>query len=168
MTQDTKKMHQPTTASASSEPPESQAERSEAVGVGGSDEATAGPTKNDPNPEVVAKPIRRKFTAKYKMRILEEADQCSAPGDVGRLLRQEGLYSSHLTNWRNARDAVALGALEPKKRGRKPLVSNPATKTIARLEKTNAVLTEKLRQATLIIEIQKKVAALMADNEETQ
>lgn len=168
MTQDTKMMRQPTTATAPSEPPESQAERSEAVDVGGSDGASAAVTQNDANPEVVAKPIRRKFTAKYKMRILDEVDRCSVPGGVGRLLRREGLYSSHLTTWRHARDAGALGALEPKKRGRKRLETNPLAKTVARLEKTNAALAEKLRQANLIIEIQKKVAALMSDDEETQ
>jgi len=71
-----------------------------------------------PNPEVVEKPVRRRFTAEYKRAILKEADRCSA-GEIGALLRREGLYSSHLTSWRRQRDLGELEALSPKKRGRK-------------------------------------------------
>jgi transposase len=168
MTKDAPMMRKPTAPTALAGPPQSEDERSEAVDGGGPAKAAATASKADPNPEVVAKPTRRKFTAKYKMRILAEADACEKTGDIGRLLRREGLYSSHLANWRDARASGVLGALEPKKRGRKPLTTNPLSKTVAQLEKSNAVLTEKLRQAQLIIEIQKKVAALLGESEETQ
>ena len=157
-----------TATSAFAEPPQPEDERSEAVGGGGSAKAVGATSKSDPNPEVIAKPVRRKFSAAYKMRILLEAGQCEQPGDIGRLLRREGLYSSHLGKWRRARAAGALGALEPKKRGRKRLPANSLTTTVTRLEKSNAALTERLRQAHLIIEIQKKVASLMNDKEEIQ
>ena len=73
-----------------------------------------------PDPEVVAKPKRRQFTAQYRLRILEEADRCTQPGEVGRLLRREGLYSSHLTAWRKARRKGSLRELASNKRGAKP------------------------------------------------
>ena len=93
--------------------------RDEAPGAGASH---ARPT---PDPEVVAKPKRRKFTAQYRLRILEEAESCTQPGEVGRLLRREGLYSSHLTEWRRARREGSLQGLTPSKRGRKPAERNP-------------------------------------------
>ena len=74
---------------------------------------------SDPDPEVPAKARRRTFTAKYKLEILTEADGCSKPGEIGKLLRREGLYSSHLSKWRDQREAGALAGLTPKKRGRK-------------------------------------------------
>ena len=80
----------------------------------------AGRPKPTPDPEVVAKPKRRQFTAEYRLRILEEADRCTQPGEVGRLLRREGLYSSHLTTWRRARRKGSLRELAAKKRGAKP------------------------------------------------
>ena len=86
-----------------------------------SDEAPrAGRARPTPDPEVVAKPKRRQFTAEYRLRILEEAERCTQPGEVGRLLRREGLYSSHLTAWRKARRKGSLRELAPKKRGAKP------------------------------------------------
>ena len=78
-----------------------------------------------PDPEVVAKPTRRQFSAEYRLRILEEAERCTRPGEVGRMLRREGLYSSHLTAWRKARRNGSLQGLRPKKRGAKPGESNP-------------------------------------------
>ena len=81
-----------------------------------------------PDPEVVAKPKRRKFTAQYRLRILEEAESCTQPGEVGRLLRREGLYSSHLTEWRRARREGSLQGLTPSKRGRKPAERNPSAR----------------------------------------
>ena len=76
-----------------------------------SDEAPrAGRARPTPDPEVVAKPKRRQFTAEYRLRILEEADRCTQPGEVGRLLRREGLYSSHLTAWRKARRKGSRGS----------------------------------------------------------
>ena len=74
---------------------------------------------NIPDPEVVPKAKRRKFSAEYKLRILDEADKCTEPGQIGALLRREGLYSSHLTTWRRQRGQGVLEALSPKKRGRK-------------------------------------------------
>ena len=91
-----------------------------------SDEAPrAGRARPTPDPEVVAKPKRRQFTAQYRLRILEEAERCAQPGEVGRLLRREGLYSSHLTAWRKARRKGSLRELAPKKRGAKPGERNP-------------------------------------------
>ena len=85
-----------------------------------SDEAPrAGRARPTPDPEVVAKPKRRQFSAEYRLRILEEADRCTQPGEVGRLLRREGLYSSHLTAWRKARRKGSLRELAAKKRGAK-------------------------------------------------
>jgi transposase-like protein len=90
-----------------------------------------------PDPEVPEKKRRRKFTAKYKLRILAEADSCAEPGQLGALLRREGLYSSNLTVWRRQREEGLLDALSPKKRGRKKKPKNPLAAEVARLEKDN-------------------------------
>ena len=111
-----------------------------------------------PSPEVLEKPVRRRFTAEYKRRILAEADACTEPGMLGGLLRREGLYSSHLTTWRRQRDEGALAGLTPKRRGRKAKPKNPLADEVARLQRENQRLQEKLRQAELIIDVQKKVA----------
>ena len=113
------------------------------------------------DPEVPAKPVRRQFTAKYKLRIIEEADACEEPGEVGRLLRREGLYSSHLAAWRKAKRQGELTALEPRKRGRKPRERDRLAEENRRLQRQNARLQEKLRKAELIIEVQGKVAGLL-------
>jgi transposase-like protein len=113
------------------------------------------------DPEVAAKPTRRRFTAKYKLRIIEEADACTEPGEVGRLLRREGLYTSHLAAWRKARLQGGLTALEPKKRGRKPHPRDRLAEENRRLQRENARLQEELRRAELIIEVQGKVAGLL-------
>ena len=105
-----------------------------------------------PNPEVPVKKIRRNFTASYKLRILQEADNCDKLGQIGRLLRREGLYSSHLTNWRRARDKGILQAMQPRKRGRKLKERNPLAGEVARLQKEKRKLENKLKQAELIIE----------------
>jgi transposase-like protein len=91
-----------------------------------------------PDPEVVAKAQRRKFTAEYKLGIVEEADRVTDPGAIGALLRRERLYSSHLVEWRRLRDAGALGALS-KKRGRKP-TRNPLAEIIIDVQKTVSAL----------------------------
>lgn len=109
-----------------------------------------------PEPEVDAKPTRRRFTAAYKLKIVEEADECSE-GEIGALLRREGLYSSHLSTWRRQREEGAIQALG-KKRGRK---AKPRDKEKEQLVRENAKLRRKLEQAEKIIEIQKKVAALL-------
>jgi transposase-like protein len=112
-----------------------------------------------PDPEVVDKPSRRRFTSEYKLRIVEEADRCTEPGEVGRLLRREGLYTSHLAAWRKARRAGSLKALS-KKRGRKP-ERNPLEEKVRKLERENARLEEELHKAHLIIDVQGKVAGLL-------
>jgi transposase len=113
------------------------------------------------DPEVLEKPIRRRFTAEYKLRILREADACSQPGDIGKLLRREGLYSSNLTTWRRQRERGALNGLKANKRGRKASKRNPLLPEVERLRKENQRLAKQLKQANLIIEVQKKVSQLL-------
>ena len=107
--------------------------------------------------EVVARPARRRFTAEYKLRILQEAEHC-APGEVGALLRREGLYSSHLTTWRKQRAAGSRAALAAKKRGPK---ADPQAEALVRLQREHAKLQAKLARADLIIEAQKKLLVLL-------
>ncbi len=107
--------------------------------------------------EVVARPTRRRFTAQYKLSILTEAERC-ASGEVGALLRREGLYASHLTSWRKQRAAGSLAALAGKKRG--PKVDAQAD-ALARLQRENAKLEAKLARADLIIDAQKKLLVLL-------
>jgi len=114
-----------------------------------------------PDPEVVAKPKRRRFTAEYRLRILDEAECCTAPGDVGRLLRREGLYSSHLTAWRKARRDGALRGLSSKKRGAKPKPKNPLEPQVRELEAKVARLEKELHKAHTILDVQGKVAGLL-------
>jgi transposase len=124
---------------------------------------------DQPDPEVSARARRRTFSAAYKARILAEADACNEHGAIGALLRREGLYSSHLSNWRRQREAGDLQALADKKRGRKPAL-NAKEAEIARLEQENARLQKQLEQAELIIAAQKKLAEALeqtlASNEE--
>ena len=115
------------------------------------------------DPEVAAVARRRRFTAEYKRRILEEADRCG-PGQVGALLRREGLYSSHLTKWRTQRELALRCGLAPRKRGRKPQ-DNPLAARVAELEHDNARLRGELKKAQIIIEVQKKVATLLHQTE---
>lgn len=112
-----------------------------------------------PDPEVTTKGKRRYMTAAYKARILRQADACTKPGEVGALLRREGLYSSHLTTWRQMRDA----GLAPRKRGRKVDPDTEVRQDNVRKDREIARLTERLRHAELIIEVQKKVAALLGN-----
>ena len=115
-----------------------------------------------PDPEVPEKTVRRKFTAAYKLRILKEAESCTELGQVGALLRREGLYSSSLTSWRHQ---VAQG-LVPKKRGPAVQKADPHVRRIAELERENEKLGHKLKQAELIIDVQKKVAELLKGSSE--
>ena len=119
-----------------------------------------------PDPEVPEKPVRRKFTAEYKLSILAEADRCTKPGEIGALLRREGLYSSVLSTWRRNRRDGTLGALSPKKRGPK-VVKNPLADEVARLEREVERLKRKLQQAETIIDVQKKVSGLLGINLES-
>ncbi len=114
-----------------------------------------------PNPEVVADAKRRSFTAEYKLRILAEADAAAAqPGSIGALLRREGLYSSHLVTWRRERQTGMLKGLTPHKRGPKPK-RNPQDEEIQKLRRENQRITEELRKAQIVIEVQKKVGSLL-------
>jgi len=112
--------------------------------------------------EVAEKARRRQFTVEFKRRIVKEADACKAPGDVGALLRREGLYSSHLATWRAARDRgeLAAGAIT-RKRGPQAPAPDSRDKRIAELERQNEKLTKRAERAEAIAEIQKKVAALL-------
>ena len=114
-----------------------------------------------PDPEVEARPKRRRFTADYKARILREAEGCSKPGEIGALLRREGLYASHLITWRRQREKDGAAGLS-RKRGRKADPEKALVKKNAQLEATNRRLSEKLRKAEIIIEFQKKMAELWA------
>ena len=111
-----------------------------------------------PDPEVAEKPKRRQFSAEYRLRILREAEASKAAGAVGALLRREGLYSSHLVQWRRQREAGALSGMRAKKRGPKGREEDPRLKQQAR---EIARLQRKLKQAETIIEIQKKVAGIL-------
>ena len=112
-----------------------------------------------PDPEVVPKAKRRQFTARYKLRILKEADRCTERGQIGELLRREGLYSSLLANWRQQRALGQLRGLAPKKRGRKP--QDPAAAELAQLRRENERLRVQLEQAEIIIDVQKKLSELL-------
>ena len=134
-------------------------ERSEADRSAPDSKAGADP-KPHPNPEVVAQAKRRSFTAEYKQRILVEADQAKKLGEVGTLLRREGLYSSHLTTWRKEREVGVRQALTPQKRGPKSK-RDPVAEQVQKLQRDNERLTEQLRKAEIVIDVQKKVAALL-------
>lgn len=152
-------MNKKTAALAAAE--RSEAERSEGSRSAAAAKAGADPAAQPrPNPEVVAKPRRRTFTADYKRRILDEADAARFSGSVGALLRREGLYSSHLVTWRRERDAGILEALTPHKRGPKSK-RHPLDDENQKLRRHNERLTEQLRKAEIIIDVQKKVAALL-------
>ncbi|MBW2109213.1 MAG: transposase [Deltaproteobacteria bacterium] len=127
-----------------------------------------------PDPEVPAKARRRRFSAQYKKRILEEADACKAkPGAMGALLRREGLYSSHLTTWRKQREKGELEALAPKKRGRKAKPVNPLARRVRELERETRRLKRQLDRAETIISFQKKLSEMLGisldqkENDET-
>jgi len=114
-----------------------------------------------PDPEVVAVAQRRQFGSREKSRILALADACTQPGEIGALLRREGIYSSHLCTWRKQRTAAEQAALEPQKRGRKidPVLAE--ARRIETLTRENERLRRQLAQAELIIDVQKKVASLL-------
>jgi transposase len=137
--------------------------------VGAAERSGAAPSRDEsipggrissvPDPEVEERPVRRRFTTEYKLRILEEADACSEPGETGALLRREGLYSSILATWRRQRREGTLAGLSPKKRGRKG--DAEATREIKRLRRENAALRRQLDQAKTVIEVQKKLSDML-------
>src|SRR6185369_10550736 len=110
--------------------------------------------------EVVAKATRRRFKVEYKRKILREADGCKTPGAVGALLRREGLYSSNLTAWRAARDRGELAGA-PRHRGPAPRVTDPRDKRIAELERETGRWRKRAERAEALVEVQKKLAALL-------
>jgi transposase-like protein len=116
----------------------------------------------DPPTEVVAKATRRRFTAKYKLRILKKADACEAHGALGELLRKEGLYTSHLALWRKQRELGAIAGLAPKKRGPKPVERDERDQQIEALRKELDALTARAERAEALLELQKKVAELLS------
>jgi transposase len=142
-----------------SEGERSEPQRSAAPAKAGADSVT----RARPDPEVAAKPKRRTYTAEYKQRILQEAEVAATTrGGLGALLRREGLYSSLLTYWRRERAHGILEALTPQKRGPKSK-RNPMEEEVQKLRRQNARLTEDLRKAHIIIDVQKKVAALLGN-----
>ena len=111
--------------------------------------------------EVVAKATRRRFTAAYKRRILGEADRCTQSGEIGALLRREGLYSSHLAAWREARARGALSRAGAPRRGPKSQPASPDAKRILELERENRRLRARAERAEALVEVQKKLSALL-------
>jgi len=147
----------------------SSGERSEAERSGGPTSKIAGsrlggaaaPPAGPADPEVPARPRRRTYTAEYKQKILEQADACKELGQLGALLRREGLYHSNLITWRRQREEGTLKGLSPKKRGRKAKPPNPLASRVSELERENRKLKKRLKKAETIIEIQKKTSELL-------
>ena len=120
-----------------------------------------------PDPEVIAKTQRRRFTADYKRKIL--ADKCKQPGELGALLRREGLYSSHLANWRALRDRDGKAGLEPKKRGPKAKAkADDKDRKIVELERELAKTKARAERAEFLVDMQKKMAQLLGQLPEEQ
>jgi len=132
-----------------------------AHGGGGLAAPATGNGKAIPDSAVPEKPVRRRFTGEYKLRILREADRSMESGQLGALLRREGLYSSHLSTWRQQRDQGTLAGLAPKRRGRKANPDAPLIAENERLKRETQRLAAKLRQAEAIMDIQKKLSEIL-------
>ena len=138
----------------------------EGLGVAGETEGARGATggspagapAGSPDPAVEAKPTRRRFTAEHKLRVLREVDRAKEPGEIGAILRREGLYSSQLTQWRRERDRVAKAGLAARKRGPEPKVKDPKVK---QLERENAKLRRRNQRLEALVAIQKKASELL-------
>lgn len=115
--------------------------------------------------EVLERPKRRRFSASYKLKIVSEADRLSGTGEIGSFLRREGLYASQLAKWRKLRDEGALSGLSKKKRGPKVAKPNPLAGENESLRRENKRLLKKLQKAEMLIDLQKKVAALLEEDE---
>jgi transposase len=113
-----------------------------------------------PNPEVLERPKRRKYTADYKYRILKEIDAATQPGQIGAILRQEGLYASNILCWREQIKRAARETLKSRKRGRKPTETEELTQRNKALEKENKKLKKRLHNAALLLDIQKKISEI--------
>jgi len=111
-----------------------------------------------PDPAVAEKATRRRFSAEYKLRIVRLADSCKEPGELGSLLRREGLYSSHLVAWRRQRDELSKAGMAGKKRGPQARAADPR---LRQLERENARLKRQLERTHLLLDIQKKASALL-------
>ncbi len=137
---------------------------------GATGDSGARPPEGAPDPEVTERAKRRRFTAEYKLRILRKADACKGGGDVGALLRREGLYSSQLAAWRRQRDEIAKAGLKARKRGPKGKVVDPQVK---QLKRENARLKRRLERVELMLTIQKKASEMLGiplnhpDNDES-
>ena len=121
-------------------------------------------TTNMPDPEVIPVASRRQYTAKYKLRILEEAARCTKSGELGALLRREGIYSSYLSRWRQAREQGKLAGMSSKKRGPKLATDSSVEKENVRLRRENEHLQVQLAQAEMIVDVQKKLSELLGIN----
>ena len=135
-------------------------ERSGEVSKIGAEQTDPNRILSRPDPEVPAKATRRRFSARYKLRILEQADGCES-GEVGALLRREGLYWSNLQTWRRQREHGTLQALTPRKRGRKAKPVNPLDRQLRQVQAENRKLKRKLEKAEIMLDIQKKVSHLL-------
>lgn len=140
-------------------------ERSELPLPGKAGASEASEAQNLPDPEVSPKAKRRRLSASYKLRIVQEANACTESGQIGALLRREGLWSSQLAKWRRLYESGALKALADDSRGR-PSTRNAKDDEIARLRKENERLAQQLKRTEAIVEIQKKLSALLAQSEE--
>lgn len=125
-------------------------------------EEKLGTSDETPDPQVKSKTIRRAFTTAYKLSILEQADQCQGHGEVGSLLRREGLYSSHLSTWRRLRREGTLQALKNNKRGPRPTLDPADRRELEQLRRRNAKLAHELEKAHTIIDVQKKLSSILA------
>ena len=140
-----------------------------ATGVFSGEEASGRPLGvTAPDTEVVAKARRRRFTAQYKQQIVREADRCTHLGAIGALLRREGLYSSQLTNWRGARDRGELEGLAPKPRGPKAAAVDPRDRKIVEQDREIVRWKHRAERAEALVEVQKKVAALLGTPLDTE
>ena len=122
--------------------------------------AMEGVESSSPEVEVMAKPTRRRYTAEYKLRVLREAEACKGRGEIGALLRREGLYSSHLTQWRKQRERGELEGLS-RKRGPSPKPRNPLADKVRVLERETARLKARAERAEGLVELQKKVSEIL-------
>jgi len=114
-----------------------------------------------PEVEVLEKAARRRFSAEYKRKVIKEADACVRPGELGALLRREGLYSSHLSTWRAARERGEIAGLAPKKRGPAPKEKNPLAIKVAVLERESRRWQARAERAEALVELQKKVSEIL-------
>ena len=132
-----------------------------ATGVSADEPLAAGALGTAPDPEVTDRPKRRRFTAEYKRKILKQADACTRPGELGALLRREGVYSSSLGAWRAARERGEINGLAPKKRGPKTSAPDPRDRELAAKDREIARLSARAERAEALIEVQKKLSQIL-------